>query len=71
MEDIQREQLVFTVSELTKLIKVTLEDNFYNIRIKGEISGLKTNYSSGYYFDIKDEFAKLKCIIFKSIYLSI
>ena len=66
MEDIQREQLVFTVSELTKLIKVTLEDNFYNIRIKGEISGLKTNYSSGYYFDIKDEFAKLKCIIFKS-----
>ena len=66
MEDIQREQLVFTVSELTKLIKATLENNFYNIRVKGEISGLKTNYSSGYYFDVKDEFAKIKCIIFKS-----
>ena len=66
MEDIQRDQLVFTVSELSRLIKATLEDNFYNIRVKGEISGLKTNYSSGYYFDIKDEFAKLKCIIFKS-----
>lgn len=66
MEDIQRDHLVFTVSELSRLIKVTLEDNFYNIRVKGEISSLKTNYSSGYYFDIKDEFAKLKCIIFKS-----
>ena len=66
MEDVQRDQLVFTVSELSRMIKATLEDNFYNIRIKGEISGLKTNYSSGYYFDIKDEFAKLKCIIFKS-----
>ena len=66
MEDIQIDQLVFTVSELSRLIKATLEDNFYNIRVKGEISGLKTNYSSGYYFDIKDEFAKLKCIIFKS-----
>ena len=66
MEDINREQLVFTVSEFTHLIKETLEDNFYNIRVKGEISGLKTNYSSGYYFDVKDEFAKLKCIIFKS-----
>ena len=66
MEDVQRDQLVFTVSELSQMIKATLEDNFYNIRIKGEISGLKTNYSSGYYFDIKDEFAKLKCIIFKS-----
>ena len=37
MEDVQRDQLVFTVSELSQMIKATLEDNFYNIRIKGEI----------------------------------
>ncbi len=66
MEDIQKNNLVFTVSELSRLIKSALEDNFYNIKVKGEVSGLKTNYASGYYFDIKDEFAKLKCIIFKS-----
>ncbi|MHB8232257.1 MAG: exodeoxyribonuclease VII large subunit [bacterium] len=55
-----------TVSELSRLLKETLEGSFYDIKVKGEISGLKTNYASGYYFDLKDEFAKLKCIIFKN-----
>ncbi|MHB1661727.1 MAG: exodeoxyribonuclease VII large subunit [bacterium] len=55
-----------TVTELSRLLKETLEGSFYDIKVKGEISGLKTNYSSGYYFDLKDEFAKLKCIIFKN-----
>ncbi len=58
--------LIFSVSELSRLLKETIEGSFYNIKVKGEISGLKTNYSSGYYFDLKDEYAKLKCIIFKS-----
>jgi exodeoxyribonuclease VII large subunit len=58
--------ITLTVSEFTQLIKKTLEDNFYGIKIKGEISGLKTNYPSGYYFDLKDESSKLKCIIFKN-----
>lgn len=58
--------LLFTVSELSLLLKKTIEGSFYNLRVKGEISGLKTNYSSGIYFDLKDEYAKLKCIIFRN-----
>lgn len=55
-----------TVTEISRLLKETLEGSFYDIKVKGEISGLKTNYSSGYYFDLKDESAKLKCIIFRN-----
>ena len=59
-------KIIFTVSEFSRLLKATIENAFYAVGIKGEISGLKTNYPSGYYFDLKDESAKLKCIIFKS-----
>ncbi|HEC25113.1 MAG TPA: exodeoxyribonuclease VII large subunit, partial [bacterium] len=65
-KNIMSNNLIFSVSELSRLLKETIEGSFYNIKVKGEISGLKTNYSSGYYFDLKDEYAKLKCIIFKS-----
>lgn len=59
-------KIILTVSEFSRLLKETIENTFYAVGIKGEISGLKTNYPSGYYFDLKDESAKLKCIIFKS-----
>ena len=59
-------KIILTVSEFSHFLKETIENTFYAVSIKGEISGLKTNYPSGYYFDLKDESAKLKCIIFKS-----
>ncbi len=59
-------KVILTVSELSRLLKETIEGAFYDIKVKGEISGLKTNYASGVYFDLKDEYAKLKCIIFKN-----
>lgn len=59
-------KVILTVSEFSRILKTAIENVFYSVKIKGEISGLKTNYSSGYYFDLKDESAKLKCIIFKS-----
>lgn len=60
------DKAVYTVSEITHFIKDIMEGTFYDIRVKGEVSGLKTNYSSGIYFDLKDEYAKIKCIIFKN-----
>ena len=59
-------KVILTVSEFSRILKAAIENVFYSVRVKGEISGLKTNYSSGYYFDLKDESSKLKCIIFKS-----
>ncbi len=66
MENVETGDIILTVSELSHILKETLENNFFDIRVKGEISGLRTNYSSGYYFDLKDEYSRLKCIIFKS-----
>ena len=65
IENIDRGKIIYSVSELTLLIKETVETKFYSIWIKGEISGFKSGYASGYYFDLKDSKAKISSIIFK------
>ncbi len=59
------DKIIYSVSELTLLIKKTVETKFYSLWIKGEISGFKSGYASGYYFDLKDSKAKISSIIFK------
>ncbi|MCH8285837.1 exodeoxyribonuclease VII large subunit, partial [candidate division KSB1 bacterium] len=39
-----------TVSEITKIIKLTLEDRFYSVWIEGEISDFKRHSSGHLYF---------------------
>ncbi|RZD15629.1 MAG: exodeoxyribonuclease VII large subunit [Candidatus Acididesulfobacter guangdongensis] len=65
IENIDSGKIIYSVSELTLLIKETVETKFYSIWIKGEISGFKSSYASGYYFDLKDSKAKISSIIFK------
>lgn len=55
----------YSVSEFTRLLKTLVEYNFPAVNIKGEVSSLKTGYSSGYYFDLKDESSKIRCVIFR------
>ncbi|MDX1949825.1 MAG: exodeoxyribonuclease VII large subunit [Rickettsiales bacterium] len=55
----------FSVSEVSELIQKTLSKNFSNIRIKGEISGLKKHSSGHIYFDIKDGSAVLNCVMWR------
>jgi exodeoxyribonuclease VII large subunit len=54
----------FTVSEIAAHIKQQLEINFSNVRITGEISGLKFHQSGHIYFNIKDESALINAICF-------
>lgn len=51
-----------SVSQLNKLAKTLLENNIPMFWIKGEISGLR-NYSH-MYFDLKDDKAKIACVLF-------
>ncbi len=51
-----------SVSQLNKLAKTLLENNMPIFWIKGEISGLKI-YNHAY-FDLKDEGAKISCVVF-------
>ena len=55
-----------TVSEVSQALKRTVEDNFSNVRVRGEISGYRGPHSSGHcYFALKDEGARLDAVIWK------
>ncbi len=44
---------ILSVSELTKQIKLTLEESFEQISVIGEISNFKAHYSGHWYFNLK------------------
>lgn len=46
--------LRLSVSELTQLIKNTLESSFFGLTVEGEISGFKTAATGHWYFSLKD-----------------
>ncbi|TCL64749.1 exodeoxyribonuclease VII large subunit [Hydrogenispora ethanolica] len=59
---------IISVSQLTQTIKQVIEESFLLSRvwIRGEISNF-TRHSSGHlYFTLKDEGARLSCVMFKS-----
>jgi len=55
-----------TVSELTRSIKVLLENGFAFVAICGEISNLKRPYSGHLYFTLQDANAQIKAVLFKT-----
>ena len=56
---------IFSVSELSLIIKEMLEGVFGDIKVEGEISNLKTAASGHIYFDLKDEDALISVALFK------
>jgi exodeoxyribonuclease VII large subunit len=59
------ETQIITVSDLTKEIKFTLEENFSRISVIGEISNFKAHYSGHWYFNLKDSDAVINCTMWK------
>ena len=57
---------VYTVSELTREIKGVLEQAFAVVWIEGEVSDPKLYPSGHLYFDLKDDHAVLKCVMWQS-----
>ena len=59
-----------TVSELSQILKRTLEDRFGYVRVRGEISGYRGQHSSGHaYFALKDASARLEFVIWRPVFL--
>src|SRR5713226_5931755 len=56
---------VFSVSELTARIRSLLDEEFSDVWVSGEISGVKLAASGHYYFTLKDEEAQVKCVCFR------
>src|SRR4051812_22412102 len=57
---------VLSVSELNGSIRVLLDQEFSDVWVAGEISGVKLATSGHYYFTLKDAGAQLKCVCFRS-----
>ena len=55
----------FSVGDLSKLLKKTVEETFGQVRVRGEISGLKVAPSGHVYFDLKDQDALLASVCWK------
>lgn len=58
---------VLSVTDINKLIKSTLDECFYQILVKGEISGYKISQTGHSYFDLKDSSSSISCILFNSL----
>lgn len=58
----------FSVSELSNLLKRTVEDAFPYVRIRGEVSRVNRHSSGHCYFDLKDERAVIASIVWKGSY---
>jgi exodeoxyribonuclease VII large subunit len=55
---------IFSVAELLRSARVTLESRFTDVRVEGEISGLKRSGPGHLYFCLKDDEAQLDCVLF-------
>lgn len=61
----EKEKHIYTVSEITKYIRVILEDSFPAVWIEGEVSNYLLHSSGHMYFSLRDANASLKCAMFK------
>jgi len=61
-----RTSKVFTVAELTRAIRGTLETKFGDVWVQGEISNYKLHPSGHQYFTLKDARAQIACVIFRN-----
>lgn len=59
---------VFSVSEITLIIKNIIESNdlLQKVYIRGEISNFKHHISGHMYFTLKDDRSQIRCIMFKN-----
>lgn len=59
-------QKIFTVSELTLLVRDRLEHGFPDLWIEGEVSNLRTPGSGHLYFTLKDGTSQIRAILFRT-----
>ncbi len=55
-----------SVSDLTSMIKTTLESGFYGLTVEGEISGFRPASTGHWYFSLKDQKAVIGCAMWRS-----
>ena len=61
----EKSEKVYSVSELTRRIRGTLEHAFGQIWLEGELSNVRCPASGHYYLTIKDENSQISAVLFK------
>jgi exodeoxyribonuclease VII large subunit len=64
--DLTPQRQVFSVSELNAAIRAVLDEEFQDVWVSGEISGLKLAQSGHYYFTLKERESQVRCVSFRS-----
>lgn len=57
---------IYTVSEITQLVKLELESAFPLLWVEGEVSNFHRHHSGHLYFTLKDEMSQLRTVMFRS-----
>lgn len=60
-------EFAISVSEITNHIKRTLEEDFSQVKVIGEISNFKAHVSGHWYFTLKDSNASISCTMWRGI----
>jgi exodeoxyribonuclease VII large subunit len=55
---------VYTVGELVKAARLTMESRFTDVRVEGEISGARPSGPGHLYFSLKEPQAQIDCVMF-------
>src|SRR5687767_5302314 len=61
---VPRAERVLSVSELVRAARITLEARFADVRVEGEVSGMKRSGNGHLYFCLKDAEAQVDCVMF-------
>jgi exodeoxyribonuclease VII large subunit len=64
--DLAPQRRIYTVSELNAAIRAALDQEFCDVWVSGEISGLKLAASGHYYFTLKERDAQVRAVAFRS-----
>jgi exodeoxyribonuclease VII large subunit len=62
----QDDRQIYSVTELTHLIKGKLENEIGRVLVEGEISGYRPAQSGHAYFTLKDDFSQIKAVMWRS-----
>lgn len=66
LDEEPRKPKVYSVVEITRQIKFLIEESFPSLMVQGEISNFTRHGSGHLYFTLKDEFAQIKCVVWRS-----
>ena len=58
---------IYTVSDLTELVRARLESDFGDVWIEGEVSNLRSPGSGHCYLTLKDDRCQIRAVVFKSV----